>query len=219
MKCAAAVRARGAGRFERRLVLMVKSPEAGRVKTRLARQIGVVAATQFYRRESASALARLGADARWRTLVAVAPRPALGGRHWPRRFARLDQGRGDLGARMQAVFDHLPPGPVVIVGTDIPGIRPAHIVAAFRALGAADAVFGPAGDGGYWLVGLRRIPCVPRAFRGVRWSHPETLSDNRAALAPLDVATVATLHDVDNADDLHAARAVAGRRVLPAGSA
>lgn len=216
MSSAGGPRARSAGRFERRLVLMVKSPEAGRVKTRLARQIGVVAATQFYRRESASTLARLAADARWCTLLAVAPRPALGSRHWPRRFARLDQGQGDLGARMQAVFDLLPPGPVVIVGTDIPGLRPEHIEAAFRALGTADAVFGPAGDGGYWLVGLRRRPRVPRAFRGVRWSHPETLADNRAALAPLAVAMVATMNDVDGADEWRAARAISGRRVLPA---
>lgn len=214
MKAAKVHRPRAPGRFACRLVLMAKTPVAGRVKTRLARQIGAVAATAFYRRATQMTLARLAADPRWITLVAVAPDTAVAAPHWPADVARLPQGGGDLGARMQRVFDRLPPGPVVIVGTDIPGIRPSHVAEAFALLGRSDAVFGPAGDGGYWLVGLKRRPRVPRAFRGVRWSHPETLADNRAALEPLAIATAATLDDVDHAAEWRASRGLAARRIV-----
>ena len=117
-------------------------------------------------------------------------------------MARLPQGGGDLGARMQRIFDRGPAGPMLIVGTDVPGIRPAHIAEAFRLLGRHDAVFGPATDGGYWLVGLRRHPRVLRPFADVRWSSPHALADTLANLEGRAVAFVATLSDVDDASDL-----------------
>lgn len=193
---------------------MVKAPQCGLVKTRLGRGIGVVAATAFYRHATAATLARVGRDRRWITLLAVAPDLAARSRFWARRLGRWPQGGGDLGDRMQRVFDTSPPGPVVIIGSDVPGIRAHHIAAAFRALGASDAVLGPATDGGYWLIGLKRRPCVPRAFAGVRWSHPETLADNVAALGGLRVALAATLADVDEAADHAAGGRDAGRVVL-----
>ena len=118
---------------------------------------------------------------------------------WPRGMARRPQGGGDLGVRMQHIFDWKPPGPVVIVGTDVPAIRPAHIAEAFRLLGRHDAVFGPATDGGYWLVGLRRRPRVSCPFANVRWSSPHALSDTLTNLECRTVAFVATLSDVDGA--------------------
>jgi len=57
---------------------------------------------------------------------------------------------------MQRLFERLPPGPVIIIGSDIPAIRAGHIAEAFKLIGRGDAVFGNATDGGYWLVGLRR---------------------------------------------------------------
>src|SRR6185437_3360264 len=111
------------------------------------------------------------------------------------------QGGGDLGRRMARVFRLLPPGAAVIIGSDIPAIRPAHIAAAFRALGSYEAVFGPATDGGYWLVGLRRRPRVPRGlFKRVRWSSEHALADTRAGLPrQMSVALLETLEDVDDA--------------------
>jgi glycosyltransferase A (GT-A) superfamily protein (DUF2064 family) len=133
---------------------MAKRPAMGRVKRRLAREIGAAAAIRFYRTSLAHTVLRLAADPRWRTVIAL-DSLADGARLLSRtRAAMMPQGEGDLGARMQRLFARLPPGPVVIVGGDIPSIRPAHIEAAFRLLGPADAVFGPAEDGGYWLVGL-----------------------------------------------------------------
>jgi hypothetical protein len=97
----------------------------------------------------------------------------------------------------------LPPGPAVIVGTDVPDISAAHLAAAFRALGRHDAVFGPAGDGGYWLVGLKRSPRIAEIFANVRWSTEHALADTLANLPPgFRVALLDTLNDVDNGEDL-----------------
>jgi glycosyltransferase A (GT-A) superfamily protein (DUF2064 family) len=119
---------------------------------------------------------------------------------------------------MQRIMEQMPPGPVVIVGTDIPALRPAHIAKAFSCIGRHDAVFGPARDGGYWLVGLRRRPRVVRAFGGVRWSSAYALADTLANIEGLRIAYLATLSDVDDARDLAASRGGFGRRVLPCGN-
>ena len=121
-----------------------------------------------------------------------------GHRFWPRPFNAIGQGPGDLGERMNRVFQDLPPGPVVLVGTDVPGIRAAHITDAFRALGNNDAVFGPARDGGYWLVGARRRPVVPDLFGGITWSTPRTLKDTLTKLNGKKVALLDPLDDIDD---------------------
>lgn len=205
-----------AARPRRWLVIMVKDPEVGRVKTRLGRDIGRVAATAFYRHTSHAIVGRLARDPRWTTVLAVAPDVRLPTRMFPPGPLRITQGSGDLGARMQRVMDTLPPGPAVIVGTDIPAIRPHRIARAFAALGTAPAVFGPAPDGGYWLVGLRRTPRVERPFRPVRWSSEHALSDTRANLAaPAQAALVTCLDDVDDGGTHARVKAWSGRRVLP----
>jgi rSAM/selenodomain-associated transferase 1 len=195
---------------------MAKLPVAGGVKTRLARDIGIAGATRFARHAAAALLQRVGYDRRWRTVLAVAPDRGTRSRAWPRAMARTPQGSGDLGRRMQRIFDCRPGGPVLIVGTDVPGVRLAHIAEAFRLLGRHDAVFGPAADGGYWLVGLKRRPRVLRPFAGVRWSSRHALADTLANLEGRTVAFVATLSDIDDAGDWRASAHAIGRRVLPA---
>ena len=190
----------------RRLVVMVKAPLAGRVKSRLAREVGAGEAVRFYRTATAALLRRLGADPRWHTSLAVTPDGAAGMPFWPATLARFGQGGGDLGMRMQRVLDRAGPGPVVIIGSDIPAIRSSHIAAAFAALGPADVVFGPATDGGYWLVGAKRLPRVPQLFDTVRWSSPDTLADTLGNIAGLKVAFVERLSDVDDGKDYRAWR-------------
>jgi uncharacterized protein len=194
---------------------MAKLPVAGGVKTRLAREIGVARASGFARHAAAALLQRVGFDRRWQTILAVAPDYGVHSRAWPRGLVRLPQGGGDLGARMQRIFDRGPAGPMLIVGTDVPGIRLAHIAEAFRLLGRHDAVLGPATDGGYWLVGLGRYPRVLRPFANVRWSSPHALADTLANLKGHAVAFVATLRDVDDAESFASSAAYSGRRVLP----
>lgn len=186
------------------LIVMAKHPELGRVKTRLAKGLGAVAATRFYRQTTDDVLRRVGDDPRWQTAVAVSPDRAV----HERVFARyglpvLAQGAGDLGHRMGRLMRDLPAGPVVIVGSDIPDISGRHVAEAFKALGTHDAVFGPADDGGYWLVGLRRVPRVVDIFDNVRWSGEHTLADTlrNVGQAGLSVAMLGVLRDIDTVDD------------------
>ncbi len=187
----------------RHLVAFVKAPRIGRVKTRLGRDIGMVAARSFYWRTTRKILAELRGAGRWQPWLAVTPDAAVDlGRMWPAGWRRFGQGPGDLGERMARTMRLMPPGPVVIVGTDIPDLRARHVERAFRALGDRDAVFGPAADGGYWLVGLRRSPGVADIFAGVRWSTSFALADTLANLGPRRVAMLETLEDIDDGDDL-----------------
>jgi rSAM/selenodomain-associated transferase 1 len=183
------------------LVVFLRAPRLGRVKSRLAAGIGAVAALGFYRRTSARLLRELTRDRRWRVHLALTPDGAARGkRPWPVAALRHAQGGGDLGRRMARVFATLPPGPAVIIGADIPAITPAHVAVAFRALGRSDAVFGPALDGGYWLVGLRRRPRLPRGlFEQVRWSSEHALADTLAGLPrAMSVAMLERLEDIDD---------------------
>jgi len=185
------------------LVIMLKEPRPGRVKTRLGRDIGMVAAAWWFRHQTARLIRRMQ-DPRWRVVLAVAPdREGMASRVWPAHLPRLPQGQGDLGARMARIMRGGARGPVCIIGGDIPGIRTAHIARAFAALGAYDAVFGPAPDGGYWLIGLRRIRAAPAGFlHRVRWSSAHALQDSMATLPGARIALVDTLRDVDTAADL-----------------
>jgi uncharacterized protein len=198
----------------RTLIVMVKEPRAGRVKTRLARDIGGVAAAWWFRHQTARLLRRLR-DPRWRLVLAVAPDGAQTSRAFPHDLTRWAQGGGDLGARMARVLRRAAPGPVCLIGADIPGITLTEVWRAFRALGDHDAVFGPAPDGGFWLIGLKHPRCAPPGFfRGVRWSTGTALAEARATLPGRRVVHVATLSDVDTADDLpmttRGARATSG---------
>ena len=184
---------------KRTLVIMAKSPRLGLAKRRLGAEIGDVAALRFYRNCLNRSCLRLGSDPRWQTLLAVTPDRDLHARHWPRNIPRMAQGAGDLGQRMHRIFAELPPGDVIIIGSDIPAVQPSHIARAFHLLGRSDAVFGPARDGGYWLVGLKRMPAPPNAFAHVRWSGPHALADTLANLDGKTIALAATLSDVDGA--------------------
>ena len=190
-------------RWRPRLIVMVKEPHAGRVKTRLGRDIGMTSAAWWFRHQSISLIRRI-TDPRWDTLLAVSPdKQGLTSRIWPQGLMRVPQGNGDLGQRMARVFTCLPPGPVLIVGADIPGIRRHHIQKAFMALGNNEAVFGPAFDGGFWLVGLKRTSAQPRTlFRNVRWSTQHALADSKASLPSFRIAQIDTLRDVDTQADL-----------------
>ena len=193
----------------RHLVIFARAPEFGRVKRRLAREIGDAAANRFYRLTLARQIRHLR-NRRWQVWLFVTPDSALADVAW-RGVSRQrirPQGSGDLGQRMKRPFRLLPPGPIVLVGSDIPAMRAHHIARAFRLLGGHDFVFGPASDGGFWLFGARRIKPLPRPlFRGARWSTQHALDDSLASLpSGCSVALADTLDDVD---DLASLRAVA----------
>lgn len=183
-----------------RVYLFARAPILGAVKRRLAADIGDPAARRFHRDTTRDVLRRIAADPRWRTTLSVTPdRFAAAGRFWPGRVRRAPQGRGDLGRRMARALRRFPNTPSVIVGSDIPALSAHHIAAAFDALRTHDLVFGPAADGGYWLVGARRPGSLGRLFENVRWSGPHALADTLAGLKPSRrVAFLEVLEDVDD---------------------
>ncbi len=187
------------------LVLMAKEPRMGRVKTRLASEVGLINAWRFYHFNLARTANALRDD-RWHCWLSITPDRAVAKRGiWPRGWKRIKQGSGDLGARMLGPMKTLPTGPVVIIGSDVPDITKAHINAAFRSLGANDMTLGPAPDGGYWMVGQRRRPVTIDPFKNARWSTAHALDDTLAgALASprrIRIALLDTLSDVDNKND------------------
>jgi len=187
------------------LVIMAKAPLIGRVKTRLARDIGAVEALRFYREAAAGLIRRVGRDPRWRTVIAVSPDRAVHERGiWPEDLPCVGQGEGDLGARMGSLFRDLPPGPVVIIGADIPGIGKHHIADALETLGRNDTARGPAEDGGYWLIGMKRRPRVRDIFEGVRWSSEHAMDDTLRNIRGrnMSVGVLARLPDIDTGADL-----------------
>lgn len=195
------------------LVIMARNPRLCAVKKRLAMDIGALAALRFYRHNAGRLVHMACQDPRWVTWLAVTPDRAARQRRglWPGSYRLIGQGRGDLGARMARIFQGLPSGPVVIVGSDIPGITPGLLARAFQALGSHDWVIGPAMDGGYYLIGAKRLCRAHRPFHGVRWSHEETLADTLANLKGPGTAGIAylpLLRDVDSGTDLEALKDV-----------
>ena len=189
------------------VAIMAKAPIPGLAKTRLIPALGASGAARLQRRLTrmtvACALdAELGAVTIW-----CAP----DSRH---RFFRalrrttgvtlFEQSGGDLGERMHTAFRlQCARGPVIVIGTDCPALRPAHLREAARALIAGeDAVFYPAEDGGYVLVGLREPQ--PTLFADMAWSTSRVMSDTRArAVAQgLRVRECETLWDVDLPEQL-----------------
>ena len=186
------------------VIVFAKAPRAGAVKTRLAAGIGAGRAAALFRVMTERVVSE-AAKGPWRTIVAVDTALALSG--WDNIFlenaSRRLQGSGDLGARMARAFHAAPPGPVIIIGADAPALRARHLRNAFKALAGADAVFGPAEDGGYWLIGLARRRAAPDLFQNVRWSSPHALADTMKTLPrAFKTAMLATLSDIDEAADL-----------------
>ncbi len=196
----------------KQVIIYAKAPKLGTVKTRLAAGVGLVEACRLYRLWSADVIRRIARDRRWQTRIAVSPdveaASAGWGATWPIEISRQPQGTGDLGSRMARTFRNGAPGPCLIVGSDIPDLQPQHLDQAFDALGGHDAVFGPADDGGYWLIGVspRLRPHV--RLDGVRWSTEHALADTINALgARKKIALLPDrLADIDTEADLRAWR-------------
>jgi uncharacterized protein len=181
------------------VVVFARAPRLGAVKRRLARDIGNRAALRFHTTTLLGLLQDLRRERRFHTVLALTPDGARD--RLPVRIERVPQGRGDIGKRMDTVCRRFRRGKVAIVGSDIPDANAADVRAAFRALGRHDAVFGPAEDGGYWLVALGvRRPAQP--FVKARWSTPHALADTLRNFRGHRVARVRMLRDVDTACDL-----------------
>jgi rSAM/selenodomain-associated transferase 1 len=177
------------------LVVIAKEPVPGRVKTRLTPPYTPVQAAFIAESALADTLDAVAAAPAGRRVLALAGRP---GRWLPPGFDVLPQ-RGDgLDERLANAFADVG-GPTVLIGMDTPQVTPAMLADAGRRLGDGDAVFGPAADGGFWLLGLRAPD--PRVLLGVPMSRPDTGACQLARLKGLRIATLETLTDVDTAED------------------
>lgn len=188
------------------LLVFARAPRPGTVKTRLARTIGDEAAAGLYRRMGRRIVASVEAVPA-RTVVCYDPpnaEPEI--RRWlgpsPRRY--VPQGGGDLGARMSRMFDRAftDADRVVAIGTDAPATDAGRVARAIDALDTADVVIGPARDGGYYLIALRR-PC-PALFQGIRWGTGSVLAEtcSKAEQLGLRVTWLDLESDIDTAGDL-----------------
>lgn len=192
------------------VILMVKAPRPGRVKSRLSKQIGSSEALRFYRVTTDRLIRSLARDPRWRLAIAVTPDTDRYSRLWPAEVQRLPQGVGALGARMVRLLSRTSQHPIVVIGSDIPGVKPAHIADALRKLTGGNLVLGPAPDGGYWLIarGAGARPFKRGVFDDVRWSTASAMGDTVAAWGG-PVGFAPQLADVDTIADYQKWRASA----------
>ncbi|HEY0552258.1 MAG TPA: TIGR04282 family arsenosugar biosynthesis glycosyltransferase, partial [Verrucomicrobiae bacterium] len=189
------------------LIVFVKAPRPGTVKTRIARTAGAEWACAIYR-EMVETVLQKCASIRGAQLK-FAPDDALDEiKPWLRNgWVAAPQGDGDLGERLQRAFAESFAGGaerVVIVGSDCPEVKSADIRAAWKELKSHDVVLGPAVDGGYWLIGL----CAPRSelFRGIAWSSDQVLAQTlaQAKSIGLRIQLLRILSDIDTEEDWNA---------------
>lgn len=196
------------GQGKDRIILFGRYPVPGKTKTRLIQGLGPTGAAEFQRRLTEKTL---------ETLRQVEPRngieieicleggtKARAGRWLGKEFLYTHQVSGDLGERMRAAFwEAFRQGcrRVVLVGTDIPGLKSRHMQEALSALEDRDLVLGPSTDGGYWLMGLNR---PVNLFRGIRWGTEEVLEQTLATARGLGLGfrQLDPLTDVDTEEDL-----------------
>ena len=193
------------------LLVFLKAPRPGQVKTRLAAEIGDEAAARVYRGLAERVLAQTAPEApdTYRRLVFFTPADAHAEiAAWLPGETLVAQEGADLGQRMDGAFaEAFARGATraALVGTDVPRLTRAHVREALAALGQQAVVIGPAADGGYYLVALRERR--PELFRGVDWGTAGVCSATveRASSLGLAVHFLEPLRDVDTAADLLAA--------------
>ena len=185
------------------IALMAKAPLPGLAKTRLAPQLGAAGAAALAERLLDHAVAQAVAAAPGAVTLWTAPddqHPAFLRQQARHGVALRVQPAGDLGVRMLAVFTAA--APLLLMGTDAPALDAAMLRAAAAALQDHDAVFVPALDGGYALIGLQRQQ--PLLFTDMPWSTPQVmaLTRQRLAAAGLRHAELPPVPDIDEPADL-----------------
>ncbi|MDE3084073.1 MAG: TIGR04282 family arsenosugar biosynthesis glycosyltransferase [Verrucomicrobiota bacterium] len=196
-----------AAEIEVRPVVMafLKAPRPGIVKTRLGRQIGHEQATKIYRAMAERQIKSV--PSAFRVEVHYAPRGAAAEmREWlgPSYHYRVQSG-GDLGQRLASAFAHgfkFGATAIIAIGADCPALDGACLAEAAHHLGRTDVVLGPATDGGYYLIGLRRPS--PQIFSGIAWSSEKVLPQTLARIeaSGLSVHLLPVREDIDDWESL-----------------
>lgn len=184
--------------------IFAKIPQIGLSKTRLAKSVGDTHARRIANWLFSNTIKNILFD-RWNTYLCISPDSAQERLKLICNLQVRTQGQGDLGDRLNRAFDNSPCGKIVFVGTDTADLRHHHLTIAFRALNRHNLVFGPANDGGFWLMGLNKTSySTDNPFRNVRWSSEHALSDVVANFPRnSSIYYLETLIDIDDGDDWH----------------
>lgn len=194
---------------EDRLMVFVKCPVKGNVKTRLAKTVGDEAALDLYRCFVADILAASRRTGFSPHIFFYPPDALRAVIDWlgDDMVYRPQEGN-DLGERMMAAFQKAFTGcsRAVLVGSDSPDLSPDLLHEAFESLKICDAVIGPAGDGGYYLIGFSSAGFSQAPFKGIEWGTPTVFKDTMAILLKncLNVHVLPAWHDIDEYGDLRA---------------
>jgi rSAM/selenodomain-associated transferase 1 len=196
--------------MKKSLIIFAREPLPGQVKTRLATSIGDKAAAEEYESmlqevlKSSRRLSNVEIVVYWACDVPSLLRLAETYHCTSRR-----QCEGDLGQRMQTAFEEMFSGGSLIcciIGSDTPDLPLAYIREAYRQLetGLTDVIFGPSSDGGYYLLGLRKV--WPHLFTNIPWSSAAVLALSLTAAnnAGAKTALLPEWHDIDTIEDLQA---------------
>lgn len=195
-----------------RLIVFVKAPRPGTVKTRLG--LGPDAECAAYQRLVTAVLGKI-ASFKEVELRFTPPDAGPEVEPWLRKgWQTTPQGDGDLGARMQAAFADAFSAEakrVLIIGSDCPYLEAQDIRIAWKALKTSNLVLGPAKDGGYWLIGLREMQTA--LFKDMRWSSNTVFTETIACAKTVGLKTflLRTLSDVDTREDWEKFIAAEGR--------
>ena len=181
-----------------RVVVFARFPTPGQAKTRLIPAIGAGRAAALHRRLTERTLAQVRESGLpFEVRSTGAPPSAFAA--WLGEATVIDQGEGDLGARLASAG---PPYPTLFIGSDAPDLTSSLLRLAAAALDRAQAVLGPAEDGGYWLLGLsRRCDAV---FADMPWSTDRVAAETRTRLetASMQPVLLPVLADCDRSEDL-----------------
>ena len=200
-------------RMENRSILIfVKAPVAGFAKTRLASVLTPVQAAQLYQAMAEDTYKVACQVPGSRVYVAYHPHPQSAEPRW-----LLDTSQGgwfnqegeELGERLQRATARVfaaSPHPLVVIGSDLPGLTPTLLEKAFGLLRAAPVVLGPSADGGYYLIGLRQPQ--EALFQEIRWSEPTVLDQtlDRVRALHLDYKLLPRRADLDTSEDFQRLR-------------
>lgn len=202
-------------------MIFTRYPEVGRAKTRLIPALGADGATALHRQMVEHTIAQVREMS---ALLSIEVRFAGGDRDLMRQWLGEDldyrpQAQGDLGARLlQASQQAFAEGAtkVLMIGTDCPELDANRLRQTLTLLDQHDVVLGPAIDGGYYLIGLRRL--IPELFQDILWSTPAVLKQTVQIAEALDlaIALLTPLSDVDYPEDLPLWKRVQSPKMAPA---
>ena len=200
----------GGSSTENCLILFVKSPEKGHVKSRLSQLIGENVTRNLYKSFVTDILESIQCNLQYSIRIAFHPQNAKSNvvRWLGKQYSYLPQ-RGDgLGERMEHTFKQIFSGGVekaLIIGSDIPDLPRSFILKAFESLGTYDAVIGPSFDGGYYLIGFRNDTFFPEVFHRIEWGTDTVFSQTLDRFKKAQTVRIMPLWwDIDLPEDIKA---------------